>query len=305
MRLAISIPQVWADGTFDPGAFRDFLTRAEEYGFDGAWTLESVLGGRPTLAPLETMAYAAAVTSRIRLGCAVFVTPLHSPVHLAKSLASLDQLSAGRVDVGVGTGGRNRPFAAFGVDPAGLVSRFTEGVELMKACWTADPVTFDGRFWQLRDAAMEPKPYQKPHPPVWFGGNHPNALRRAVAHGTGFMGAGSTTTAAFADQVRTVRAALADAARDPAGFPIAKRVYLAVDDDRAVARTMVGAALEQMYGSFGLGDLTPVAVHGTPEDVVAGLRAVADAGAEMLLLHPLADDSAQLDRLVTDVLPHL
>jgi probable F420-dependent oxidoreductase len=303
MRFAISIPQNWGDGAFDPGAFADHLARAEEYGFDSAWTMESVLGRRPMLAPLETMAYAAAVTGRIRLGCAVFVTPLHGPVHLAKSLASLDQLSAGRVEVGVGTGGRRRPFAAFGVDPTGLVSRFTEGVELMKACWTEESVTFDGRFWQLQEAAMEPKPRQKPYPPLWFGGSHPNALRRAVAHGTGFMGAGSTTTAAFADQVRTLRVALAEAGRDPAGFRVAKRVYLAVDDDPAAAKSTVSAALAEQYGSAGPGD--QVAVYGTPDDVAAGLRAVADAGAEMLLLNPMADDPAQLDRLISDVLPQL
>ena len=137
MKFAIAIPQFYADGEFDPASFREYFARAEELGFDSAWTQESTLGFGPQLSPIETMTYAAACTERIRLGCVVFVSTLHSPVHLAKSLSTLDQLSRGRIEVGVGTGGRGRPFAAFGVNPARYVSRFTEGVNLMKALWDA------------------------------------------------------------------------------------------------------------------------------------------------------------------------
>src|SRR5215813_14523843 len=150
------------------------------------------------------MSYAAACSDRLRIGCAVFVTPLYSPVHLAKSLSSLDQLSRGRLEIGVGTGGKSRQFAAFGVDPQRYVARFTEGLALMKALWTEPRVTFDGEFWQLKDAAMEPKPFAKPHPPLWFGAAGPAALRRAARMGDGFFGAGSSTTEAFASQVQTV-----------------------------------------------------------------------------------------------------
>src|SRR5215469_10553893 len=115
MRFAISIPQFTADGAFDPAALRAYLARAEALGFDSAWTQEQVLGTMPFLGPIETMTYAAACTERLRLGCAVLVTPLHNPVHLAKSLSTLDQLSGGRLEVGVGSGGKHRPFAAFGV----------------------------------------------------------------------------------------------------------------------------------------------------------------------------------------------
>jgi alkanesulfonate monooxygenase SsuD/methylene tetrahydromethanopterin reductase-like flavin-dependent oxidoreductase (luciferase family) len=150
MRFAISIPQFVSDGEFDPAGFRAYMARAEALGFESAWTLEQPLGMMPFFSPLQTMSYAAACTERIRLGCAVFVTPLHSPVHLAKDLSTLDQLSRGRIDVGVGTGGRHRMFSAFQVDPTSLVARFNEGLRLMKALWTEPRVNFDGRFWQLR-----------------------------------------------------------------------------------------------------------------------------------------------------------
>ena len=136
MRFAISIPQFVSDGEFDPADFRAYMARAEALGFESAWTLEQPLGMMPFLSPLQTMSYAAACTERIRLGCVVFVTPLHSPVHLAKDLSTLDQLSRGRIDVGVGTGGRHRMFSAFQVDSTSLVARFNEGLRLMKALWT-------------------------------------------------------------------------------------------------------------------------------------------------------------------------
>jgi probable F420-dependent oxidoreductase len=303
VRWSICIPQFVDAGAFDPGALRGFLARAEAAGFESAWTVEQVLGPAPVLSPIETMTYAAACVDRMRLGCAVLVTPLHNPVHLAKSLGSLDQLSRGRLEVGIGTGGRSRMFPAFEVDPDdGLVARFTEGLRVMKALWTEPEVTFAGRFWRLDGATMEPKPLQKPHPPIWFGGSAPAAVRRAVRHGDGFFGAGSTTTEDFADQVEVVRRELVEQGRDPGSFGIAKRVYIAVDDDAERAgRQMVGG-LVRLYGDFGR-RLEPGAVFGTPDDCVRGLRAVAAAGAEMILVHPLTDQDAQLDRLVAEVMP--
>jgi len=305
VRFAISIPQYVADGTFDPAGMRRYLARAEEAGFVSAWTQEQVLGTIPHLAPIETLTYAAACTERMRLGCAVLITSLHSPVHLAKSLSTLDQISRGRLDVGIATGGPHRPFSAFGVDRASYVARFTEGLRLMRALWTEPQVKFAGRFWQLDGAAMEPKPFQKPGPPVWFGGSHPAALRRAVRLGDGFFGAGSQTTAQFAEQVHIVRGELARHGRDPASFPIAKRVYIAVDDDPGRARDRMAAALDRLYGYFGLGDMTPVSVFGPPDACVRGLRAVAEAGAVLILVNPLFDDEEQMERLAGEVIPQL
>jgi probable F420-dependent oxidoreductase len=304
MKFAIAIPQFYADGEFDPEAFRAYLARAEELGFDSAWTQEGTLGAGAQLGPIETMTYAAACTTRMRLGCAVFVSTLHSPVHLAKSISTLDQLSLGRVEVGVGTGGKGRPFAAFGVDPRRYISRFTEGIELMKALWTEPRVTFSGEFWQLENTPMEPKPFQKPYPPLWFGGASEPALRRAVRMSDGFFGAGSSSTAQFAEQVQIVRAALADAGRAPGSFPIAKRVYIAVDDDTARARKRVNAALEGIYGQR-VPAIESAAITGTAADCIREVNQVAAAGAELILFNAVADHYEQMERLAADVLPQL
>ncbi|HET7173986.1 MAG TPA: LLM class flavin-dependent oxidoreductase [Nocardioidaceae bacterium] len=307
MRLSIAIPQLDQDG-FDAPALRAYLARAEELGFEGGWVMEQTIGPTPLLAPLELLAYAAACTERLRLGVAVVVSTLHDPLQLAAAATAVDRLSHGRLDLGVSAGGGFRKFSAFGVERKSFVSRFTEGLALMKAAWSDEPrVTFHGRFRQLDNLTIQPKPVQRPHPPIWFGASAPAALARAVRHGDAFLGAGSTTTAAFADQVAILRRELRDQGRDPAGFTIGKRVYLAVDSDAAVARERVLGGLRRTYGRMpGIGE---VPVSGTPADVVRGLQAVRDAGAEMILLHPLGsgvdDDREQLERLVANVLPHL
>jgi probable F420-dependent oxidoreductase len=304
MRFAIAIPQFYTDGEFDPAAFRAYCTRAEELGFDSAWAQETVLGPSSQLGPAEAMAYAAACTQRLRLGCVVFVSTLYSPVHLAKTLSTLDQLSRGRIEIGVGTGGPGRPFAAFGVAPQRYVARFTEGIAVMKALWTESSVTFDGQFWQLKDAVMEPKPFQKPYPPLWFGGNARTALERAVRLGNGFFGAGSSPTAKFADQVQIVRGALAEAGRPAADFPIAKRVYIAVDEDAGRARQRMNTALERLYGRR-VDDIEAAAVAGTPADCVREARQVAEAGAELILFTALFDQAEQAERLAAEIIPQL
>jgi probable F420-dependent oxidoreductase len=304
MKFAIAIPQFYADGEFDPAAFRAYLARAEELGFESAWTQESVLGAGPQLSPVETMTYAAACTERMRLGCVVFVSTLHSPVHLAKSVSTLDQLSRGRIEVGVGTGGRGRPFAAFGVDPHRYVTRFTEGINLMKALWTEPRINFQGEFWQLENAAMEPKPFAKPYPRLWFGGASEPALRRAVRMGDGFFGAGSSPTGKFAEQVQMVRAALAEAGRPAEDFPIAKRVYIAVDEDAERARTQMNAGLERIYGHR-VPSIEAAAITGPAADCVREVNRVAAAGAELILFTTLSDQREQMELLATAVLPKL
>jgi probable F420-dependent oxidoreductase len=307
VRFSISIHQLDSAG-FDAAGQRDYLTRAEQLGFEGGWVLEQIVGQAPLLAPLELLAYAAACTDRLRLGVAVLVSSLHDPLQLASSITTVDRLSHGRLDVGVAPGGGFRKFSAFGVDKATFISSFTEGLELMKAAWSDEPrVTFDGRFRQVDELPIQPKPVQRPHPPIWFGGQARKALARAVRHGDAFMGAGSSSTAKFTEAVNTVRHELAEQGKDPAAFPIAKRVYLMVDDDPARARERVLVGLHRIYGA--MPGIETVPVSGTPDDVAAGLREVSEAGAEMILLNPvgrdIAEDREQMERLAAEVIPQL
>ncbi|MGH3954640.1 MAG: LLM class flavin-dependent oxidoreductase [Mycobacterium sp.] len=307
MRFSISIPQ-FDTGSFDAEGVRSYLRRAEELGFEGGWTLEQTIGSSPIIAPLELLAYAAACTTRLRLGVAVLVASQHDPLQLASAVTAVDRLSHGRLDIGVAPGGGFRNFAAFGVDKATFIASFTEGLDLMKLAWSDhERITFHGRFRNVDDLAIQPKPVQRPHPPIWFGGHAPAALARAVRHGDAFLGAGSSTTTAFAEEVTQLHGALQSQGKDPAGFPIGKRVYLMIDDDRDLAHTRVQAGLRRIYGEMKGIDAAPV--WGTPDEVAAGLRQVADAGAQMILLNPVGDDVAadrdQMERLAAEVIPQL
>jgi len=309
VRFSISIPQRASDG-FDAEGTSSYLKRAEELGFEGGWTLEQIVGPAPSLAPLELLSWAAAHTTRLRLGVAVLITSLHDPLQLASTITAVDQLSHGRLDVGVGHGGNFRPFSAFGVEKATFVRYFTEGLALMEAAWSDEPaVTFHGRFRDVDGLPIQPKPVQRPHPPLWFGGSAPKAVARAVRLGDAFMGAGSSTTANFAEAVKVVRHELDEQGKDATQFSIAKRVYLTLDDDAARAKERVLAGLHRIYGDLPGIDFAAVPVYGTTADVVRGLRDVIDAGAEMILLNPVgenvAEDREQMERLAAEVIPQL
>ncbi|HEU4371357.1 MAG TPA: LLM class flavin-dependent oxidoreductase [Methylomirabilota bacterium] len=294
VRLGVAIPQTFVGGPVDPGRIRDFLRRAEALDFHSAWVVEQILGSAPSLEPVHTLTYAAAVTERLRLGSAVLLTALRSPVHLAKSLATRDQLSGGRLIVGVGLGGSPGIYAAHGLSAEGRAARFAEGLRLMKRLWTEPRVTLAGEFYRLENASMQPQPVQKPHPPLWFGAHHPLALGRAVELGEGFIGAGSASTSTFAREVTAVRAILAELGRDPASFAVAKRVYIAIDRDRARAGKRLAEWFGAFYGKPALAE--DVCVWGDTETCVEGLRAIVGAGAGFLVLNPVFDELEHLER---------
>ena len=293
--LGVAIPQTFIGEPVDTRRMREFLQRAEALGFESAWVVEQVLGSAPSLEAVSTLAWAAAVTERLRLGSAVLLTALRSPVHLAKALATIDQLSHGRLVVGVGLGGNPRVYPAYGLAAERRAARFAEGVRLMKRLWTEPRVTLAGEFFRLENASLEPKPAQRPHPPLWFGGHHPQALRRAVELGDGFIGAGAVSTAMFAEEMTVLRAILAETGRAPASFPIGKRVYIAVDRDRARAGKRLGEWFGAFYGRPELAE--QVSVWGDADACVEGLRAVMAAGATFLMLNPVFDEREQLERL--------
>ena len=301
--LSVSIPQTFPERPVDPGFIRKYVARAEALGFHSAWVVEQILGAIPSLEPIELLTYAAAVTTRIRVGSAVLLTALRSPVHTAKSLATLDHLSSGRLIVGVGLGANPKIYPAYGLAAERRAARFTEGIQLMKRLWTEPRVTFEGEFFKLQNASMEPKPVQKPHPPLWFGGHHPNALKRTVELGDGFMGAGSLSTAKFGEEVTLLRRLLQEAKRDPAAFPVAKRVYIAVDPDKARA----GKRLTEWFGAFyGRPQMAEdVSVWGPAEECVEGLKQVVAAGAGLLMLNPVFDEMEQLEVFASEIGPKL
>ncbi len=303
----IEIPQVFINGPVDSGHIRKFVVRAEELDYDSLWTQERNLSDFSMLEPLTLMTYAAAVTSRLRIGASVLLTVLRNPLQLAKSLASLDQLSGGRIIAGIGLGGvRGRMWpeseTVYGYASEHRVTRFVEGIRVMQALWRDPQVTFQGRFWNFTDVAMEPKPAQRPFP-LWFGGHAEPALRRAVRFGHGFMGAGSSPTERFIKEHERITRFLDEAGRDPASFAISKRVYLAVDNDRHRAERRLREFFAVRYRNADLA--SRVCIRGGRQEVIDRLNEVVRAGARHLLLNPAFDEMEHLELLAEEVVPHL
>lgn len=297
--LGYALPQVFASGQVDAALIVKVARAAEAAGFESLWSQHQPVGTEVSLDPLALLGYAAAVTSRAQLGVSVLISPLYDPLHLAKATASLDALSGGRFVLGVGLGGP-ATYARFGLDAGTRVARFVESLTVLEALWTRDMVDHDGRFFRLEGVSVRPRPVRRPRPPIWFGGRTEAALRRAVRRGDGWMGAGGSSVADFTAQVRMLRAALERAGRDPATLPISKRVYLAVDDDRARALARLRDWFGHAYHAPDMADR--VAVWGSREAVQQRLAELVAAGANHLLLNPVVDEVEHVE-ILRDLVP--
>jgi len=189
MHFGVCLPQYGKTVSSDD--LRITLEWAERLGFHSVWVSDHVVTPShllPRIGPtfydaLVVLTYAAALTQRVKLGSSVMVVPYRNPLVVAKMVATLDVLSNGRVIFGAGAGGAPDEFAALGV-PSRQRGRLTdEYLRLMIALWTQDPTSFKGRYFSFSDVRFQPKPQQKPHPPIWVGGHSEAALRRAVALG--------------------------------------------------------------------------------------------------------------------------
>jgi probable F420-dependent oxidoreductase len=260
---------------------RRTAVRADELGFRDLWVTENTLDGSFSLDSMVDLSFAAALTSRVRLGVSVVVLPHHSPVHVAHAIASLDYLSGGRAVLGLGLGRPNH-YRAFGVPVERRVRRFTEGVEVVKALWTEPHVEFHGEVFDI-DAALALKPVQKPHPPVWLGGSHPDALRRAARIADGWMGAGGASKASLAEAIPLLREALVTNNKDPEGFAISKRVFLAVDERPERAHADALRWFTDVYHNPAMLEANGFA--GTPEQAREYIEELRDLGCNHVLLN--------------------
>ncbi len=278
----------------DMAAVRQVATRAEALGFRDLWVTENTIDHVFCFDPVVVLTYAAAVTSTIRLGASVVVLAVHSPLMIAHQWATLDYVSNGRAILGIGLG-REHHYRQFEVPEAGRVRRFREEVDVIRALWTQDKVSYHGRFYHLDDGTMAPKPVQKPHPPIWMGVGHPDALRRTATIADGWMGSGGSTIADFARSVPILREALDKAGRDPARFPISKRIFMAVDERPAAARVELLRWFTEVYRNPPGTDVC--GIHGTPEEVRGRLEEMVAMGANHLLLNPVSRYGEQLEAL--------
>lgn len=301
----IEIPQNFFDGPVDMEHIRRFVTRAETLGYDSLWLQERILSEFSMLEPVTLLSYVAAITERLRLGVSVILLTLRNPFQLAKSVATLDCMSHGRATVGIGLGGGHLGSheEILGYSRERRVRRFSEAVEVMKLLWTEPKASFHGSFWNFQNVSMEPKPVQRPHVPFWFGGHHENALRRAVRHGDGWMGAGSSPSSAFVQEAALMRRFLDEAKRDPASFGISKRIYLAVDENKTRAERRIREWFARRYRNADLGP--SVCVWGGAEECTEKIQALVRAGAQHIVFNPMFDEQEHLEICAKEIMPNV
>ncbi len=273
---------------------RQVAQRAEALGFRDLWVTENTLDHVFCFDPVAVLTYAAAVTSKIRLGASVVVLPIHHPAHVAHQWACLDYLSGGRAILGVGLG-REHHYAQFQVPREARVRRFREDVELIRALWRRAPRRFPGQHLSARRRHDAAQAGATADLPMWFGVGHPNAVRRAGFLADGWMGSGGSSIAAFKQSVPILRAALEEAGRDPANFPISKRLFMAVDERPEVARAELHRWFTEVYHNPEGTDAS--GIHGTPEQVRERLEELVAMGANHLLLNPVSRYTEQVEAL--------
>lgn len=246
--------------------------RAEELNYKSLWTFQRLLspleGTTPTLVPayhrvhdpLAITAYLAAETSEVRLGLAIVNIPFYAPIVLAKHLTTIDHLSGGRLDAGLGIGWVAEEFEAVGADFGRRGARADDFIRCLKTIWTDDVVDYAGEFYRIPRSRVDPKPVQEPHPPLLLGGMAQPALQRAGRLADGWIGGSRTDLSRIAEPVRIVREAAASAGRDPDGLRIVCRGVVKVRSDE---RAPLTGSLEEIRA-----DLDDLATNGVTETFI-------------------------------------
>lgn len=240
MRLGFGLPVSGSWATVD--AMAEVAQRADDLGYASLWTFQRVIAPaqgarswgemyRAVHDPVVPLAYVAALTRQARLGVAVLNAPYYPPVLLAKQLATLDVVSRGRLDVGLGLGWAEEEFASVSAPFDHRGARTEELVACMDAVWTQDPVGFSGRFTSIPTSSVQPKPVQRPRPPVLLGGAAPRALQRVGRVADGWISASRHDLRRIGNDIDVVRAAAQEAGRDADALRFVVRGVLALDEE--------------------------------------------------------------------------
>lgn len=268
MKLGFSLPI--AGGWATPENQVRLAKEAEALGYHSLWTLQRLLyalepksvyppvpGPRwppfmeRVVDPIVTLAYVAAHTTRIRLGISVLVMPYFAPIVLAKQLATLDHVSGGRLDVGLGIGWSEDEYDAVGVPFRQRGKRGDEFIRCLRTIWTEEIVEFEGDFYRVPRSLVEPKPVQAPHPPILVGGYGQAAVRRAASLGDGFTG-GNVPMVQVAPLIAGIGDAIAGAGRDPQTFRIVCRgTYRVYDSPQGPDRRPLFGTLDEIREDLG------------------------------------------------------
>ncbi len=303
----------------------EYVIEAEALGFDSAFIVEHHFTGFGQVsATLNLLTWIGARTTTLRLGTAVIVLPWHNPVLLAEQAATLDLLSGGRLDFGVGKGYRHNEFTGFRVPMEEATDRFEEAVDIITKAWTSNErFSFHGRFWQYDDIVVEPPTIQKPHPPFWQGAGHPESIQRVARRGHNLL------LDQFASTAETIRrfgiyrdAMIANGfGFDPHQVGVARAFFVARDEaEKEAALDRRQAAQRRLHGISQRPDGNNTAsimafsdtreaseesaLYGNPDQICRKIEMLRAAGVEYILLNGGGTSRENLQRFAREVMPH-
>ena len=291
MKMGICLPNNW--GVEDVGAIFRLATAAEDLGYDSVWVSEHLfnvsyvldrIGNRPYYEPLTILSYVAAVTSRVRLGTSVLVLPYHNPVRLAKTAATLDVMSGGRLMLGVGVGVIQQELEAMGSSFAERGAITDETIDAMVELWTQEDPSYQGKYLSFSGMKFSPKPAQKPHVPILIGGVSRGAVRRAVRAGNGWHPS-TLSPEELGPLMEYLKRRAEAAGRDPVEIPVSIRLDMgppraaritgsasrySMSTDPGEVRVQV-----QAFQDLGVDEITFSPTTGDPGDIMASMEMIA------------------------------
>jgi len=303
----------------------DYNIEAEALGYHSSFTVEHHFTGFGQVsASLNLLTYLAALTSTLRLGTAVMTLPWHNPVLLAEQAATLDLLSNGRLDFGVGKGYRFNEFNSFGISMDESEPRFLESIEIMKKCWVNDERwSYNGQFWSYNDIIVEPPCAQAPHPPLWLAAGHPDSIKTVAKMGANLLLDQFSPKNTVLERVRVFRESLRDNAQAgaPQQIALARALYIAKDEAdkmeaierRMNARAKVDALSQRPDGQNkssimthkGSEEALDGALIGTIDEIVQRLFELRSGGVDYILLVDAGGGINGLRQFAKDVVPQL
>jgi probable F420-dependent oxidoreductase len=305
--------------------FVEFNVEAEALGYCATFLVEHhFTGWNQVSATLPLLTWLAARTTTLRLGTAVLVLPWHNPVLLAEQTATLDLMSGGRLDLGVGKGYRHTEFEGFGIPPEEAPARFDEALEVILKAWTTrERFSHEGRFWRFQNVVVEPPPMQLPHPPLWIGAGSPASIKHAAERGHNLILDQFASAEMVGERIALYQAETAARGRryDPLQVVVARDMFV-VDNEREKqaaiqrnnevhARTLsVSRAPGRAGGSHILAYVHTAKQQrespliGTPDEILAKLQSLRAAGVQYLMLNG-AGSRANLRRFAREVMPHV
>ncbi len=303
VKIGLLVPGSFAGQPPKMDEFTRFFRRAEDLGFDSLWVIDRIFHETSIMDPLTLLTSAAAVTSRIRLGTSVLLFALRNPILVAKTTATLDYLSGGRLTLGISLGGRDHEFEPLGVPMNRRVGRFREGLEVMRKLWSEPDVTFHGRHYDMEGVNVDPKPAQKPSIPIILGGSAEAVLKRSAEEADGWVSGGRGGPEDFAIAWQKVLGYARESGKDPGGLQSGKLMYISVGPDRAECKRQLEQFTHAYYGPQY--DVEENCVFGPPDDFAAKIQSFADVGAQTIMLGPAGLRLEQLDLIAGEVIPRL